>query len=173
MTPGLAPLFVLFRRLCELKFSLALVVLSATPVSALAKSPYDNPATAEGWAWVRIKEGQAADFNKRCKTDALDARTNDEKTEKSWQDNCRRLDAKFLVDVLTSMRWCRYSGKPEASLRNRLTRKRRRASGEVEEGLMKLVGRDMPLRFLTAVVLALMFLILRMRRAHPRIHYAS
>ena len=111
MTPGLAPLFVLFRRLCELKFSLALVVLSATPVSALAKAltitlprPRAGPGCGLRRARRRIQQAMQDRRARRARARMMKRR------EESWQDNCRRLDAKFLVDVLTSMRWCCYSG---------------------------------------------------------------
>ncbi len=62
---------------------------------------YDNPETSEGWAWDRIKRGEKADFNFRCGTTQLDSCASDESSEKSWQDDRRRLSASFLVDVLT------------------------------------------------------------------------
>jgi uncharacterized protein YjbI with pentapeptide repeats len=67
----------------------------------LAETSYDNPETSEGWAWDRIKRGEKADFNIRCGTPSLDPRASDEKSEKSWQVDCRRLSARFLIDVLT------------------------------------------------------------------------
>ncbi|MGA9485929.1 MAG: hypothetical protein WBV25_02475, partial [Methylocella sp.] len=67
----------------------------------MAGTSYDNPETSEGWAWDRIKRGERADFNVRCRTAALDPCASDEKSEKSWQEDCRRLSADFLVDILT------------------------------------------------------------------------
>jgi hypothetical protein len=49
--------------------------------------------------------GKAADFDKYCGTESLDVRANDEKSERSWRDDCRRLRAKFLVNMLTKDPW--------------------------------------------------------------------
>jgi hypothetical protein len=103
MVPSLARLLVPFRRLPGVMILLALVVAGASAGSALAKMSYDSPATAEGWAWALIKEGKPADFNLRCRTTpALDARRDD---DARWKNDCRRLDATFLVDILTRPTW--------------------------------------------------------------------
>jgi hypothetical protein len=103
MVPSPAPLFTPFRRLRGATILLALMVAGASDASALAETSYDNPATAEGWAWAKIKQGNAADFNERCKTTpALDARKDD---DASWKSDCRQLDATFLVDILTQPVW--------------------------------------------------------------------
>ncbi|WGJ16219.1 hypothetical protein QEV83_08260 [Methylocapsa sp. D3K7] len=77
---------------------LSLVSLDAT----VARELYDDPGTAEGWAWSQIKRGEAADFNAHCRTPIIDPR--DEKDPR-WQDGCRKLSARFLQDLLTRAPW--------------------------------------------------------------------
>lgn len=67
---------------------------------ALAQPPYDQPQTAEGWAWTQIKDGKPADFNAHCNS-KLDAHTG----SPGWDETCRLLSAKFVVDVLTGAPW--------------------------------------------------------------------
>src|SRR5215472_17974101 len=69
----------------------------------LAGQPYDNPDTPEGWAFALIKKGKEANFNDRCRVArALDARAGDDLL---WNSRCRRLEASFLVDLLTKALW--------------------------------------------------------------------
>ena len=89
-------------------YSLSLALLGALGLSlgsldvSVARGLYDDPRSAEGWAWSQIKQGEAADFNTRCHTPRLDPR--DEK-EPRWQNDCRKLSARFLQDLLTRAPW--------------------------------------------------------------------
>jgi uncharacterized protein YjbI with pentapeptide repeats len=83
-------------------FFAALAICWGISGQALAQASYDNSETPEGWAWARIKEGQEANFNKRCGTPALDPRAED---ETGWTNSCRRISGKFLVDILTLTPW--------------------------------------------------------------------
>jgi hypothetical protein len=89
-------------RISRRRFLLAFAIWSALCGSAPAKTAYDDPQTAEGWTWAQIKQGKPANFNERCKTPALDPRKED---ETRWEHNCRRLEAKFLIDALTAAPW--------------------------------------------------------------------
>ena len=78
--------------------TLAIFISVGVPKLGLADGPDDDPRTTEGWAWSKIRQGEAADLNEHCGTPRLDP--NDEKDTR-WQRNCRKLSARFLQDLLT------------------------------------------------------------------------
>jgi hypothetical protein len=46
-------------------FSLAAAIWFGMAGQALAKTPYDDLRTPEGWAWAQIKNGRQANFDAR------------------------------------------------------------------------------------------------------------
>lgn len=69
----------------------------------MAQVAYDDEKTPEGWAWSQIRKGDWADFNQRCNPQdpPLDVRRDNPR----WLDDCRKLSASFVQDLLTREPW--------------------------------------------------------------------
>jgi uncharacterized protein YjbI with pentapeptide repeats len=88
-----------------LLIALAFSLGSGTHHVALAQANYEDEKTPEGWAWSKIKKGEWADFGQRCNDQKpwLDVRVRDPR----WLDDCRKLKASFVQDLLTREPWQR------------------------------------------------------------------
>jgi uncharacterized protein YjbI with pentapeptide repeats len=91
--PARSPLLTLLPR----RYVLALLGALALGLGALYLV-----LAREDWDWREIKQGYIADFNQRCGTPALDPKKEE---DARWQDNCRKLPAQFVVDLLTQAPW--------------------------------------------------------------------
>ena len=84
-------------------FALTFWLGSGSHDLSFAQASYEDATTAEGWAWSKINKGEWADLNQRCEpqTPPLDAKVDNVR----WQDDCRKLTAPFLQDLLTKAPW--------------------------------------------------------------------
>ena len=79
----------------------SLALLSGLLEVAVARGLYDDPGTAEGWAWSQIKRGEAADF-----TLAVARRGSIPGTRRTCSGKrLSELSARFLRDLLTRAPW--------------------------------------------------------------------
>jgi cytoskeletal protein CcmA (bactofilin family) len=105
--------------------ALVTVLMIAWLRTAAAQTTHEDPKTLEGWAWQRIRNDEIADFNERCQKELKPH----DKT--GWDDPCRQVPAKFLVDILTLPK-----------LRDQLARQRLRLRGARIDGTMDLTDTD-------------------------------
>lgn len=77
-----------------------LVLLTlAAPAATRRPQETTDETTAEGWAWARIVRGENPNFNERC--DPINARQIDPMRDEGWDNACRTIRARFVIDALT------------------------------------------------------------------------
>jgi hypothetical protein len=92
--------YLLRQRLKAIGLATATAVALGNPVvGQTVHSNYDDPSTAEGYAWSQIKLGLPADFNSRCGRLLDPTREGDS----GWRGapECRTLPADFLSDIFS------------------------------------------------------------------------
>lgn len=77
----------------SIALAIILLVFASLGVAG-ARAFHDGEKTSQGWALAQLRSGAIADFDKRCGN--LDPRN-----KGGWDDPCRRIPAKFVIDVLT------------------------------------------------------------------------
>jgi uncharacterized protein YjbI with pentapeptide repeats len=91
-------LYGVFRSCSRAVLFATITICSGIGGQALAQGSNDTKTPSESWARSQLEQGKAADFNYHCKSPALDPRA---VYEPRWRDDCRRIPASFLVNVLT------------------------------------------------------------------------
>jgi hypothetical protein len=76
---------------------LLLLVLAVAPLIAAAPVK-QTTQTPEQWAWAQITQGLPADFGPKCNNGKPSP---DPAKPEGWNDDCRKISAKFVVDMLT------------------------------------------------------------------------
>jgi hypothetical protein len=72
-------------------------------IPCTAQTSYEDVQTPEGWALQQIKNGEVVDFNRRCGSD-------NPLSGAGADDRCRRIAARFVVDMLTVPKWSQTTG---------------------------------------------------------------
>ena len=67
---------------------------------ALARAANDGRTSAEAWALSQLKQDKLADFNQRCGAEQSPLEPSNEDVSR-WWDDCRKLSARFVKDLLT------------------------------------------------------------------------